>query len=149
MMLTIPSSGAFVSNGGLSVEQDEKAAFRWYMKAADAGQCLAFAALSRCYSEGIAVPVDLHTASVYKKKYHEASTGTYETMGIIDVFDPTNFEETIYTKRVFRNSQYVPMVRISAVHYEHYGLDLPPPTTFLGANQTALRNALFRYMSGL
>lgn len=84
---------------GLSVEQDEKASFRWYMKAADAGQCLAFAALSRCYSEGIAVPVDLHMASVYKKKYHEASTETYATMGIIDVFDPTSFEETIYTKK--------------------------------------------------
>ena len=43
--------------------------------------------------------MDLHTASVYKKKYHEASTETYATMGIIDVFDPTSFEETIYTKK--------------------------------------------------
>ena len=31
------------------------------------------------------------------------------------------------------------MVRISAVHYEHYGLDLPPLTTFPGANRIALR----------
>lgn len=54
---------------GLSVPQDEKAAFRWYMKAADDGQYRAFAALSRCYAKGIAVPANSRLAAVYEKKY--------------------------------------------------------------------------------
>ena len=54
---------------GLSVPQDEKAAFRWYMKAADDGQYRAFAALSRCYAQGIAVLVNSRLAAVYEKKY--------------------------------------------------------------------------------
>lgn len=54
---------------GLSVPQDEKAAFRWYMKAADDGQYRAFAALSRCYAKGIAVPANSRLAAIYEKKY--------------------------------------------------------------------------------
>ncbi|WP_287046150.1 tetratricopeptide repeat protein [Megasphaera sp.] len=57
---------------GLSVPQDEKAAFRWYMKAADDGQYRAFAALSRCYAQGIAVPVNSRLAAVYEEKYNDS-----------------------------------------------------------------------------
>lgn len=73
--------GACLENG-LCVPQDEKAAFRWYMKAAAVEVDLAFAALSRCYAQGIAVPVDSHMAAVYKDRYHIAHEGTLGDFGL-------------------------------------------------------------------
>lgn len=81
---------------GLSVEQDEKAAFRWYMTAADAGKYQAFAALSWCYAKGIAVPVNHRMAAVYKEKYHEARMNAHTLLGFIDVSDD---ERTVYTQK--------------------------------------------------
>lgn len=81
---------------GLSVERDEKTAFRLYMEASDAGQYYAFAALSRCYAKGIAVPVNRRMAAVYKEKYHEARMNAHTLLGFIDVSDD---ERTVYTQK--------------------------------------------------